>query len=355
MVLPQHHTGRKQYRFGHRFGHRFGLNPPTNKKRQAGHACLNQSGSDGRANTDSPTQSMTCDIRLACSPPSWFGLFFTLLGHSMPSTSANQDPTPDASTYLPRRAVVEAADTPAVAFALEFERDEHVAAHQHSRSQLLHPITGVVIVTTSIGRWMVPPDHALWIPAGVRHAVDIVGRVEMQSAYVKPDAISGLPTHLHVTGMTRLMRSLLAETVKTGPDATDTRAHLIQKALLHEIPMLPERPLGLPLPRNTRLTALCQGFVAQPSARLEIDNWADQAGMSRRTFTRVFRQQTGLSLSAWRQQACVMAALPRLSAGEPVTAVAMDLGYDSLPAFTTMFSRVMGAPPKTYLRNQRMQ
>ena len=50
-----------------------------------------------------------------------------------------------------------------------------------------------------------------------------------------------------------------------------------------------------------------------------------------------------------------MAALPRLSAGEAVTAVAMDLGYDSMPAFTTMFSRVMGAPPKTYLRNQRDQ
>lgn len=34
--------------------------------------------------------------------------------------------------------------------------------------------------------------------------------------------------------------------------------------------------------------------------------------------------------------------------------VAMDLAYDSIPAFTTMFSRVMGAPPKAYLRNQKV-
>jgi AraC-like DNA-binding protein/quercetin dioxygenase-like cupin family protein len=251
------------------------------------------------------------------------------------------------------RIVVETAIAPAVAFAHRFDRDEYVSEHEHSRSQLLHPITGVVIVTTPAGRWMVPPDHALWIPAGVRHAVDIIGRVEMHSAYVKPDAIAGLPTHLHVTGMTRLMRSLLAETIRIGPDATDTRAQLIQSALLHEIPMLPERPLGLPLPRSSRLAELCSSFVAEPSVRVEIDDWADRVGMSRRTFTRIFRQQTGLSLSAWRQQACVMAALPRLSAGDPVTTVAMDLGYDSMPAFTTMFSRVMGAPPKTYLRNQK--
>jgi len=251
------------------------------------------------------------------------------------------------------RIVVETAITPAVAFAHRFDKDEYVSEHQHSRSQLLHPITGVVIVTTQLGRWMVPPDHALWIPAGIRHSVDIIGQVEMHSAYVKPDAIEGLPSHLHVTGMTRLMRSLLAETISIGPDAVDARAHLIQVALLHEIPLLPERPLGLPLPLHSRIAHLCRSFVASPSARLEIDDWADQAGMSRRTFTRTFRQQTGLSLSAWRQQACVMAALPRLTAGDPVTTVALDLGYDSMPAFTTMFSRVMGAPPKTYLRNQK--
>ena len=254
----------------------------------------------------------------------------------------------------PSRALVEASEIPALAFAHSFVSDEHVSEHHHSRSQLLHPITGVVIVTTPAGRWMVPPDHALWIPAGTRHAVDTIGGVEMQSAYVRLDAIDGLPTHLHVTGMTRLMRSLLDETVRIGPEATDARAELIRSTLLHEIPLLPERQLGLPLPRNPRLADLCRGFIALPSARLEIDDWADSVGMSRRTFTRLFRQQTGLSLSAWRQQACVMAALPRLSAGEPVTAVAMDLGYDSIPAFTTMFSRVMGAPPKSYLRNQRL-
>jgi AraC-like DNA-binding protein len=71
--------------------------------------------------------------------------------------------------------------------------------------------------------------------------------------------------------------------------------------------------------------------------------------MSRRAFTRAFRRETGLSLSAWRQQACLFAALPRLARGEPVTSVALDLGYDSLPAFTTMFRRILGAPPSRYL------
>jgi hypothetical protein len=36
-----------------------------------------------------------------------------------------------------------------------------------------------------------------------------------------------------------------------------------------------------------------------------------------------------VSFSEWRQQACILIALPRLAAGDPVTAVAVDLGYDS--------------------------
>jgi AraC-like DNA-binding protein len=63
----------------------------------------------------------------------------------------------------------------------------------------------------------------------------------------------------------------------------------------------------------------------------------------------MFREETGLSFVAWRQQACLVAALPRLAAGESVTTVAMALGYDNPAAFTTMFKRLLGVPPRNYL------
>jgi AraC-like DNA-binding protein len=52
----------------------------------------------------------------------------------------------------------------------------------------------------------------------------------------------------------------------------------------------------------------------------------------------------------WRQQACMFAALPRLADGEPVTTVALDLGYDSVAAFITMFKRMTGEPPRSWLK-----
>ena len=148
------------------------------------------------------------------------------------------------------------------------------------------------------------------------------------------------------------MDNLISEAVAAPADVpADPRTTFIMGLLLHEIPNLQERPLGLPFPEDRRLAALCRGFLKDPSPHTNINDWADGLGMSRRTFTRVFRRETGLSLSTWRQQACLLSALPRLTEGEPVTSVALDLGYNSVPAFTTMFKRMLGAPPRHYLHS----
>ena len=57
-----------------------------------------------------------------------------------------------------------------------------------------------------------------------------------------------------------------------------------------------------------------------------------------------------MSFGAWRQQACLVAALPRLSAGQSITQVALDLGYDSPSAFSTMFRKRLGQAPSYFIR-----
>ncbi|MER6876054.1 helix-turn-helix domain-containing protein, partial [Amycolatopsis sp. NPDC000673] len=54
------------------------------------------------------------------------------------------------------------------------------------------------------------------------------------------------------------------------------------------------------------------------------------------------------SFARWRERACVLHALPLLAADLPVADVAVILGYESPAAFTTMFSRLLGAPPRAY-------
>ena len=75
-------------------------------------------------------------------------------------------------------------------------------------------------------------------------------------------------------------------------------------------------------------------------------------GQSSRSLARLFLKETGTSFSTWRQHTRLMLALPRLAAGEPVTRVALDLGYASPSAFTRMFRRVLGVSPSEYLDAQ---
>lgn len=246
---------------------------------------------------------------------------------------------------------LEQANLPVIVIAAEYPDGYSVARHRHRRAQLLHVPRGTVMVATDFGRWLVPAGHAIWLPAGVDHAVEMSGAVRMQSVYVAPERHAERLSGIRVTSMTALASSLI-ESALEAPDAA-ARRDLVEALLVDEIARLPERPLVLPMPRDAKLSALCRRFMAAPSPHLAIDDWAREAGMSRRSFTRQFQRETGFSLAAWRQQALVLSALPSLADGASVTQVAFDLGYESVAAFITMFRRVLGQTPRSFARQGR--
>lgn len=224
--------------------------------------------------------------------------------------------------------------------------------HSHRRAQLLSGVAGMMTVRTEHGTWVVPPEQAVWLPPGEVHQVELgSGPVATRSVYMWPDAIDGLPQQCQVLGMTPLMRSLLQEAVDVPLHYDEHgRDGLVMGLLLHEVRRLPVLPLSLPFPRDARLARRCRKMMEQPTPHDTIEHWSEALRMSRRAFTRLFRVETGMSFAEWRQQACLFAALPRLAAGEAVTTVALDLGYDSPAAFTSMFRRALGVPPSRYFK-----
>ncbi len=48
----------------------------------------------------------------------------------------------------------------------------------------------------------------------------------------------------------------------------------------------------------------------------------------------------------------LLAALSRLAAQDPISVVALDLGYQSPSAFTAMFRRTLGCPPREFFLPQ---
>ena len=71
-------------------------------------------------------------------------------------------------------------------------------------------------------------------------------------------------------------------------------------------------------------------------------------GAGRRTVERRFLAETGMSVATWRQRLRLVAALRLLAAGEPVSRVALTVGYSTPSAFGAMFVRHMGTTPARY-------
>jgi AraC-like DNA-binding protein len=55
-----------------------------------------------------------------------------------------------------------------------------------------------------------------------------------------------------------------------------------------------------------------------------------------------------MTFGKWRQQLRLLQAMRLLAAGRPVTAVALEVGYDSPSAFIAMFRRTLGTTPYRY-------
>lgn len=237
-----------------------------------------------------------------------------------------------------------------VATSHEYPSGYRIARHTHRRAQLLYAASGIMVVGMKSGRWIVPPERAAWIPAGMAHDVHVLARISTRSVYVDPDLSDALPPDCRVVGITPLMRQLLLETVGLPlPPEAGSRSDLIFSLIVREIERAPVLPLDIPFPSDTRLARRCRAYLERPSPHDSIDDWCRDLAMSRRTFTRRFRAETGVSFTHWCRQAAIFAALPRLAAGEPITTLAFDLGYESASAFATMFKRLVGMPPSRYL------
>jgi AraC-like DNA-binding protein len=239
---------------------------------------------------------------------------------------------------------------PVAAMAKDFADGHQIPPHRHERAQLIFAVEGVMIVSTAEGRWAVPPQRAVWVPAGVTHEIRMAGAVAMRTIYVRPDAAARLPDRVRVIAVSSLLRELTVRACalpvlydESGP------AGRIMALILDEIAALPTLALDLPMPRDRRLRPICQALHADPGSSRTLEAWAAETGGSSRTLARRFVAETGLTFAAWRQQARLLEAMARLAAGQPVTRIALDLGYDSPSAFTAMFRRALGTTPSRYL------
>lgn len=221
-------------------------------------------------------------------------------------------------------------------------RDGYVSDwHSHRRHQLIYAVEGQMMTQTSDVRWVVPAGYGFVVPADTPHRVIMKGEVHIQSLYIRADADTDLNTRGSVAEMPPLLVGLIdAFSALENRDPDSPRAHHLQHLILLELERAPEARLALPLGDDPRLRRVCERLLAEPAHTGGIDHWANVAGMSRRSFTRMFQQDMGMSFGQWQQRMRCQYALRAMAGGENREQIAARLGYASKYALEAMMRRV---------------
>lgn len=228
--------------------------------------------------------------------------------------------------------------------------------HTHDWGQLVYATDGVMSVHTDEGTWVVPSHRGVWIPPRVEHSVTMSGWVSMRTLYILPTLVRNLPQRCCVLAVPPLLRHLILHVIAHSPLRRDTPEHRrLVGFLLDQLRALPSVPLELPMPRDARAVRAAERMKDDPGETSPLDRLARAVGASRRTLERLFFQETGMTLGRWRQQARLLQAMRLLARGDPVTATALEVGYESTSAFIAAFSSVLGTTPGRYYRIRRQE
>jgi AraC-like DNA-binding protein len=104
---------------------------------------------------------------------------------------------------------------------------------------------------------------------------------------------------------------------------------------------------------DKQMSAAMNSMHDDPAHRWTLEELGKRAGMSRSTFALKFKQTVGESpmeyLTRWRM---LLAGDKLTNSRDPISVIALSLGYESESAFSTAFKRVMGCSPRQYSRGR---
>ena len=104
---------------------------------------------------------------------------------------------------------------------------------------------------------------------------------------------------------------------------------------------------------DKQMGAAINAMHEDPAHRWTLQELAEVAGMSRSSFALKFKQTVGASpmeyLTRWRM---LLAGDKLTDRSNPISVIALSLGYESESAFSTAFKRVMGCSPRQYSRGR---
>ena len=244
------------------------------------------------------------------------------------------------------------AGKPARAGSYVYEGGDLVTGwHTHDLHQLEYAFEGVAEVETAASHHLLPPQQAAWIPAGLPHSTTLK-RVRSVSVFFHPEMVQGADDRVRILPAAPVIREMLEYARRwpiDRPGSDDTAdAFFDALALLARDWIDQEAPLSLPTSSDPVVSAV-MSYTREHLREIAMPDVCAAIGISERTLRRQFGAATGMT---WRQyliESRLLRSMALLTEpGRTVLNVSIEVGFESVSAFTRSFSRFTGESPSAY-------
>jgi AraC-like DNA-binding protein len=223
--------------------------------------------------------------------------------------------------------------------------------HSHDMHQIEYAFVGVAEVETETTHHLLPPQQAVWIPAGLPHCTTLQ-RVSSVAVFFDPAMVQGADERVRVLAATPLLREMFVfakrwpinrgENDRTADAFFDALALLVREWLEYEA------PLCLPTTTDPEVRAVME-YADSHLAEASVAAACAAAGVSERSLRRKFAAATGMTWREYLLQSRLMRAMALLTEpGRTVLDVSTAVGFESVSAFTRAFRRLTGETPTAY-------
>lgn len=225
--------------------------------------------------------------------------------------------------------------------------------HMHREAQLVFAAKGVMQVQTPGGVWLVPPERAVWVPPLLEHAIDVLSDLEMRTLYFQPNWLAQQTAGAELSNdfvvrVEALMREAILAMFE--PNCSDARKTALAQIVIMDLRDAGDASTFMPMPLDAKARQVANIILNDPAGDHDLKSLAARVGISGRTLTRLFPEQTKLTLKSWKQRARVIAAIEQLGQpGMSIKQVAAKLGFSSTAAFSHAFRDVTGETPTAFL------
>jgi AraC-like DNA-binding protein len=223
--------------------------------------------------------------------------------------------------------------------------------HCHDLHQIEYALEGVAEVETAHGHYLLPPQQAVWIPAGLLHQTTL-RRVRSVSVFFAADMLPGFGERARVLAAAPVIREMIIYGVrwpitrgysdKTSDAFFNVLAQLIADWLGHEAPLC--------LSTSTDpLVAAAMAYTREHLTTVTEAEVCAAVSVSQRTLRRRFAEDADMTWRRYLLESRILRAMAQLAEStESVTAISFGVGFTNISSFSRSFRQYVGETPSAY-------